>query len=235
MNPGYDYNQILVEYEQLMGMSLKATILGELPSILLNVVVFVFTALALYTIAKRRGIHRPWLAWIPIVDAYLLGCIADQYRAVACKETKNRRKILLGLQIAMTILSIVTVVLSIVFVLELLSLGLGNLEALESMTESAATALLASLVGPAMGMLLTSIPLLAVGITFLVFYSIALHDIYKSCDPANATLFTVLSILFSISLPIFLFFVCRNRDDGMPTRQEEPPQLPLEPWEQERE
>jgi hypothetical protein len=32
----------------------------------------------MYTIAKRRQINHPWMAWVPVVDMYLLGCISDQ-------------------------------------------------------------------------------------------------------------------------------------------------------------
>lgn len=240
MNAGYDFNQILVQYEQWMGMSLFAAIFSELPSMLLGVATYVLTALALHTLAKRRGIHNPWLAWIPFGSSWLLGCISDQYRAVACGETKNRRKVLLVLDILLTVFAIATVALCIVMVLELLTMGLDSAGTLDQMTESTAATLLASLLGPAMGMLLMSIPMAIAGITFAVFYYIALHDVYKSCDPANATLFTVLSVLFNITLPMFLFFVCRNKDDGMPQRTGNPvttPEMPTgqEPWEQERE
>ena len=33
---------------------------------LLSIAGYVLTALALYTIARRRGLRNPWLAWIPV-------------------------------------------------------------------------------------------------------------------------------------------------------------------------
>ena len=70
----------------------------------------------------------------------------------------------------------------------------------------------------------------------------ALYDVYTSCTPQNNVVFLVLSILFSVTEPFFLFFN-RNRDDGMPPRkqpQREAPKQPQwqpqeetrEPWEQ---
>lgn len=35
---------------------------------ILSLAAYVLTAYSLYTIAKRRGISNPWLAWIPVVD-----------------------------------------------------------------------------------------------------------------------------------------------------------------------
>ena len=34
----------------------------------LSVACYVLEALSLYTIAQRRGIRKPWLAWIPVVN-----------------------------------------------------------------------------------------------------------------------------------------------------------------------
>ena len=46
----------------------------------LAIVSYVLLAWGLFTIAKRRGINKPWLAWIPVVNVWMLGCISDQYR-----------------------------------------------------------------------------------------------------------------------------------------------------------
>ena len=65
-------------------------------SFLLSVGTYVLTALGLYTIAQRRGINKPWLAWIPVVNVWTLGCISDQYRYVVKGEKKSKRKVLIG-------------------------------------------------------------------------------------------------------------------------------------------
>lgn len=224
------------ELEDLMGMGIFSSLFSEIPSMLINLAVYVFTALALYTIAKRRGINKPWLAWIPFANTWLLGCISDQYRSVVHGEVKNRRKVLLGLQIAISVLTCVIIVLCIVMLGNLLMFGLDNLD--NNMSEAAAKELLNAVMGPAAGMILVAIPMMVVAIIYCVFFFIALHDIYKSCDPDNATLYLILSIFISYTQPIFLF-ICRNKDGGMPPRREEvpfqPPVLPAEPWEQKEE
>lgn len=40
---------------------------------------YVMTSLSLYTIANRRQIKNPWLAWIPLANYWIVGSIADDY------------------------------------------------------------------------------------------------------------------------------------------------------------
>lgn len=42
---------------------------------------YVLTSLSLYTIAKRRQINNPWMAWLPIANTWIVGSIADDYDA----------------------------------------------------------------------------------------------------------------------------------------------------------
>ena len=41
---------------------------------------YVLQSLGLYTIAERRGIRNPWLAWVPVANMWVLGSISDQYQ-----------------------------------------------------------------------------------------------------------------------------------------------------------
>ena len=220
-----DLDIYMSQMEDLLGGGIFSLLLSETPSYLMSLATYVLTALALQTIAKRRGIHHPWLAWIPVANAWLLGCIADQFRYVSKGEVKSRRKVLLGLQIAQAVLSIALIVLCLVMVVQLFAAGL---DYTETLTESAAQAVLAVLVGPVVAMLLMALPMLVVSIVYLVFYYICLHDIYKSCEPGNATLYLVLSILIQVTQPVFLF-ICRNKDQGMPQRNPQPEQFVYQP------
>ena len=72
---------------------------------------FVLLALAMYTIAKRRGIRSPWLAWVPLGQSWMLGSISDQYRYVTKGQQKSKRTTLLWLEIGLTAVSTVVCVL----------------------------------------------------------------------------------------------------------------------------
>ena len=78
--------------------------------------------------------------------------------------------------------------------------------------------------------------MMVVAIISTVVQYMALYDIYRSCEPGNATLYLVLSIFVGLSQPVFLF-LCRNKDDGLPQPQPEipptswqPQEPPQEPW-----
>lgn len=222
MGTGYDMQSMIQQFEDMMGMSMIAYMASEIPTMLINLAIYVFTALALYTIAKRRGINKPWLAWIPFANSWLLGCISDQYRAVAKGETKYRRRWLLITEIITSVFAGLLLVLVFGMLFNMLSYSMGNLENLDHMSEAMEAELLSAIMGPAVGMVLLALALMPVAIVGMVFSFIALHDIYKSCDPGNATLYLVLSIFIGYAQPILLF-LCRNKDGGMPMRQVPPP------------
>ena len=73
--------------------------------------------------------------------------------------------------------------------------------------------------GSIMGVLALCLPWAGVAIASAVLSYMALYDIYTSCDPANNTVYLVLSILFGFTQAIFLF-LCRNKDEGMPPRKQ---------------
>ena len=240
MGNSYDFQMILKEFEQLMGMSLVPMLLSEVPSMLLSLAIYIFTGLGLYTIAKRRGIHNPWLAWVPFGNMWLLGCISDHYRSIARGEVKNRRKVLLGTEIPVTVIAYIVVAMCFGMLFDMLSIGMNNLEHL---SEEAAMELLMTIMAPMATIMLLLLPLTVLGIVHAVFYYIALHDIYKSCDPGNATLYLVLNIFLGVTVPVFLM-ICRNKDDGIPLPQVlqsvydvpqwQPEEPPVEPWEQDQ-
>lgn len=219
--------------EETISTGIMAAVTQLLTSSLFSIAVYVMTALALYTIAKRRGLHKPWLAWIPVADQWLLGSLSDQYRYVTRGETKSKRKWLLGLEIAMVAL--------VVAILAMAIFGIANtlVSAVNSFDEDA---VLRAFTGPLITMLALMVPLAAVGIAQTIISYMALYDVYKSLDPSNCVMYLVLSIIFPITQPFFL--LCnRNKDLGMPPRRPDPvasvppasdfpPQQPAkDPWE----
>ena len=177
---------------------------------LLSVASYVLTALALYTIARRRGLNNPWLAWIPVADCWLLGSLSDQYQYVVKGEHKSKRKILLFFRVLITIMWISLMGLLV----RLCFHAVGN-AFWGTMTEDRVFQILHQ----ALNLLVVCLPLIGISIAYAVFRYMALYDIYKSLDPANCVLFLVLSILFGVTEPFFLFF-SRNKDDGMPPRRQ---------------
>lgn len=177
---------------------------------LVSIATYVLTALALYTIAKRRGLKNAWLAWIPVADCWLLGSLSDQYQYVVNGQHKSKRKILLLFRILITIMWI-----SLMGLLANLFFHTFGSILWGSMNDDQ----IFQILHQAMNLLVLCLPLVGASIAYAVFRCMALYDIYKSLDPANCVLFLVLSILFGVTEPFFLFF-SRNKDDGMPPRKQ---------------
>lgn len=217
----YEFEQMLDGADEEL-LLLVAGIVGIVALViaLVSLVGYVFRSLGLYTIAKRRGIRNPWLAWLPIGYYWIAGSIADQYQYVVNGQVKNRRKILLILSlVGVAVSSLVSTMATGSFVL---TMGEVSVEQLASLGT--------------MGTLLNLVTS-GLEIATFVFWQIALYDLYTSCTPKNNVLFLVLGIIFGITIPFFIFAV-RNKEEGMPPRREETeyqydpePRTYKDPWE----
>ena len=182
-----------------------------------SIVMYVLNAVGMYRIAKRRGIHHAWLAWVPIGCNWLLGSISDHYQYVVKQKTTSRRKVLL-------ILSLVMVAVSFLFIGGVVGASL----AANTMAQTAGMAVSVVLMG------LGYLGMMALAIAITVFCYIAYYDLFRSSKPNNAVLFLVLSVIFNVTLAFFVF-ACGNSDEGMPAkrRPQAAPEIPCIPAEEE--
>ena len=184
---------------------------SSIPSALLGIASYVLTSMALYSLASRRKIGKAWLSWVPVLNVWIVGSLSDQYRYVVKGQYKSKRKILLILKLV-----------SAVFVVAALIAG-GFLVADVARTMMYGVrmeAVLRQILGPVLGIAGLVLPILGLAIASAVVYFMALYDIFMSMDPANGIMFLVLSILFRVTEPFFLFFN-REKDKGMPPRRPE--------------
>lgn len=209
MNPYYYDELPITGADEEMLMAFLVILLGVLGVVLLFSLVFwIISSLSLHSIARRRGIRKAWLVWIPMGDRWILGSLADQYQHLIQAKITGRRKILLGLSLASLGMAVVSGVI-------------GGLT--EVLGQSEEQLLIWSLVG-----MVCSLANMALGITAMVFYHMCNYDLYRSCNPKNATVFLVLGILIPITQPFF-YLACRNKDLGMVIP--EPVTVPSEPAE----
>lgn len=189
-------------------------------SLALTLVCYVLWALGIYTIAKRRGIRNPWLAWVPVVRIWLLGSISDQYQYVVRGRVTSRRKTLLALSLVKFVLNCVVLVTAIGTILG----GIGG-------AIYGVDVFFTYLIRTFMSVGGIGIVLMIVSAAWAVIRLMALYDLYVSCCPQEGVLFLLLSIFFPVSSAFFIFFF-RNRDDGMPPRRENPGyhRTVEEPW-----
>lgn len=199
--------------DEFLGMFLVIYMAVILVSVLVGVAMYVLRSLSLYTIAKRRGLNHPWLAWIPVGTEWIIGSVSDQYKYVTQGKQQSRRKVLLVLTIAGMVLGVyaagITVSRMLEVIIRLDTMGNGG-----EMSDAMALRLALSMLSGLGGGLAAGI----LGIVAYVFREMCMYDLFKSCDPKNVVLFLVLSIFFGFTEPFFLL-ACRNKDLGMPPRK----------------
>ena len=195
LNPYYYDELPITGMDEEVLATVMAIMLGVLGVVLVFSLIFwVLSSLSLQSIAKRRGIRKAWLAWVPIGNEWILGSIADQYQHLIQAKITARRKILLWLNVGYVALIVANSLVQV-------------------MTELAAHTDEQLLIW---GLASTAISLarLAVSITTLVFYHMSNYDLYRSCNPKNAVTFLVLGIIFPVVQPFF-YLSCRKKDLGM--------------------
>ena len=180
---------------------------------------YVLQGISFYSIASRRGIKHAWLSWLPVGSVWILGCISDQYQYVVKRQVKNKRKIMLGLSIAVLALSLLVLTLCGVLIVNAVGSDYGYTSEVQ---------LAGSLLVSVFGMLAASVVMSGLTIALTILQYICLYDLYTSCEPSNNVTYLLLSIFLGFLLPILLF-VCRNKDLGMPPRKVAPAQIPVEP------
>ncbi len=185
---------------------------GWLLSFAVGAALYILQALGIYTVAMRRCIRHPWMAWLPVTNMWILGSISDQYHYVALGQIRNRRKVLLGLCIAGLAVALVLGGGSVVLVIRLL------LQIPEFLT-TAPQLVMEQVMAPFLCVLGVGVIGWVLMVLAVVFQYVSMYDLYASCIPDYKVLFLVLSILFPVVMPI-LVFVCRNKDLGMPPRKD---------------
>ena len=202
------------------GLVFSFTIIGNLVYYGVMITMYVLHALGLYTIAKRRELTHPWMAWVPGLQLWTLGSIADQYMYVAKNKVRNRRKLVVGLAIAMAVLMVVFyIVFFAAYFSIFFEIGM-NMEMGMAMEDE--FQIIRDFLNAFVPSLVVLLLLLVVSIALSVVEYVCYYKLFASCDPENKTLFLVLSIFFSFLLPIFVF-VCRQKDFGMPPRKDAQP------------
>ena len=211
MTYGFDYDFAMPSLGEglaagALGVVVAVVLIFALVLLALSLVSYVLGALGLYRIAKRRGIHHAWLAWIPVGASWLLGSVSDHYQYVAKHKVTKRRKVLLALSILAVCVSVGEVIVAVI------------------------SELVAGTIGLSLVLGLFYVLMMGISIAAMVFCYIAYYDLFASCRPGSAVLFLVLGIFFSCTLPFFVF-ACSGSDQGMPPRRERrpAPQIPYEP------
>ena len=170
----------------------------------------IFPRVGLYTIAKRRHIRRPWVAWLPLGNQYMLGKISDQYQ----EKVRGRRThrcwavpVLGCLSWIGQLVATFLILLMLLYVLIMMFAAVGSLGLI--FLNNRLEDLFGDLREPFVAMCIIGI----VSSCGMIIRYMALYDLYRSTT-VHRTKFLVLSILFPVTEPAFIF-LCKDPEPGV--------------------
>lgn len=164
----YDFGDSFYNYDALgafIGIFIVICLCIIIFACIFAVIAYIFKGISLYTLAKKRNLRYPWLAWIPMANQYLLGALINDQVSVGSLRIPYAAIIL-------PLLSGITTLLS------------------STMTQI-----------PFVGWLFVFVA----GILVSIYEYAAYYWLYRIYNAKNATLYLVLSIIFPVTIPFFLF------------------------------
>jgi len=190
-------------------------------NIFIMIVTFLLTGLAYYLLAKKRNISKPWLAWVPLIQTYMIGKISDDINAKYNKRTHRGRWTLI-----FTITYIMFLIIAIVFIATLFiniisSIDLSSLDIISSEisndTQSVMTSLFSGInMALIVAILICGIVFVVTAVISIVFQMISCYSIYYEYNNNKKALiylvFSIIGLILigSILAPIFVFISSKN-------------------------
>ena len=158
---------------------------------------YIMTSWGLYSIASRRQISNPWLAWLPIGNYWIMGSIADEY------DGRNglKRKWRMTLLILEIVVVVATIVCIVAFFVSIFSFAL-QVELIEADVYDAFDAIIP--------IYIAAILVAVVATALQALYMITLYKIFESTVPEKSVKYMLLSVMVPLASAICLM-ICRNK------------------------
>ena len=191
-NFNYDTTPFFYLDDAVLGGVIIGIILLLMLAFAVTVITYIFGAIGLYTLAKRRNIANPFFAYIPIANSYLTGVVADDINRTMNKKSKYGKTILF-LELASFLLPLISLPITIIGTAIVSIYGL-------------------AVVSNVIGCLITALSSV-ISVCCAVYLYISYYKIFKEYVGNSATAYLVISIIFPVTLPFFIFSI-RNKVSG---------------------
>lgn len=171
-------------------------------SAVIGIAIYLLESISVYKMAKSAEVKNPWLAFIPVANDWVFGTLAEKYKKKNGTKSARFGIILPVLEGIVLIEAIALTIFTVISVKEITGYALDAVNTSSEMAPEQFMSLIP--------VIILYFALMAVAIAYAVVFFIALWRVYSSFDKSNATLYIVLSVIFTISVPIILFII-RNR------------------------
>ena len=198
----FDYLTELGLPEEAVSFFLTFFIGAIAVSAVIGIAIYLLESISVYKMAKSAEVKNPWLAFIPVANDWVFGTLAEKYKKKNGTKSARFGIILPVLEGIVFIESIALTIFTVISVKEITGYALDAVNTSAEMAPEQFMSLIP--------VIILYFALMAVAIAYAVVFFIALWRVYSSFDKSNATLYIVLSVIFTISVPIILFII-RNR------------------------
>lgn len=171
-------------------------------SAVIGIAIYLLESISVYKMAKSAEVKNPWLAFVPVANDWVFGTLAEKYKKKNGTKSARFGIILPVLEGIVFIESIALTIFTVISIKEITGYALDAVNTSAEMAPEQFMSLIP--------VIILYFALMAVAIAYAVVFFIALWRVYSSFDKSNATLYIVLSVIFTISVPIILFII-RNR------------------------
>lgn len=172
----------------------------------LGVANYIMTSMSLYTIANRRKISNPWLAWLPLGASWITGAIVDRHDEMQGVRRKWRITLLV-LELIFYVAYIIGFVAMIFFIV---AVGISQESSIAD-------------IGMFLGAFLVAYAVLIAAVlaaTVLAFCRyICIYKIFEVTRPEKAIKYILLSLLVPLASAVCLL-KCKDSILGMPKVEE---------------
>lgn len=198
----FDYLAELGLPEELVSFFFTFFVGAVAVSAVIGIAIYLLESISVYKMAKSAEIKNPWLAFVPVANDWVFGTLAEKYKKKNGTKSARFGIILPVLEGIVLIESIALTIFTVISVKEITGYALDAVNTSAEMAPEQFMSLIP--------VIILYFALMAVAISYAVVFFIALWRVYSSFDKSNATLYIVLSVIFTISVPIILFII-RNR------------------------
>lgn len=207
----------LADLEQVLGIFGAVFLAALAVGLLVGLVLYIFESLGLYRMAGKCRMRYPGLVFIPFVNLYYLGRLA-QRGAVAYGKKALPFHVLLPLGGALMALLGGGLATAVTVVGARWIIGFGYRYVDED-----------AMLGFFGIVLVVSALLVLIALATAVFEYMALYQVYRLFVPENAAVYLVLSILVPVTMPFFLFAAGGREPGGCPASPVAPVPTPAVP------
>lgn len=172
--------------------------------VLARVFFWLIGAVGVCSLSKKEEIKAPKLAFIPFLYPFALGRLAEK-----CNQKEHSKSS--KYSIWLVLLSILGVIFCLAFFVVLaISTVLIAQNVMDNLGKEADIVII-ELFAPMKYVIILYFIAIALCISYLVLYFVALWRIYKKYAPNKAILLTILSVIFRFLSPAFLFMISVNQ------------------------